>query len=191
MDEATARTILAGKRAQALVDVVDYGWSQMVAEGYPRTRRTRANIVWDYMIEAAEQEVEPLPGVHRIVRYQIPMFVFDQQLVLRFKKHDQQLLYANVRTGHQRDIAQQLTMGGLPPDYLTCGYQLDQAEAAIERIVVVRHVNQQVDWFIDLRELVAGQLAPSKPALPIVPAVPTTATLPTIAPAAKEEGDQE
>jgi len=189
MDEATARKILAGKRAQALVDVVEYGWDQMVKEGKPRRRRTRANIVWDYMVEAAEQDVEPLPGVHRIVRHDIPMFVFDQRVVVRFKKHDRKLHYANVTTEHQRKIAQQLSMGGLPPEYLTCGYLLDRAEASIERIVVVRHINRQVDWFIDLRGLAAGQLAPTKPTLPIAP--PVTATLPTITPAAKEEGEQE
>lgn len=182
MDEAEARRILSPS-AQGMVGVVEKGWADMVAEGRPRSRRARAGIVYDYMVAAADSTLVGRAGVRRIERQGISMYVFDERLVVRFKKHDREFRTTNVRTRHQMDLANQVGIPGLPPDVVnvTCGYALDIAEASIEKIVVAKHIQFRREWVIDLRELATGQLTPTTPVLPLVP--PSPATLPTIQPA--------
>ncbi len=101
MTEEQARQILAGRRAETLVEVIEGGWADMVAEGRKWRKSTRANVVHDFMVERADRALVGLDGVHRIERYRIPMYVFDQQAIVRFKKHDGAMLTRNISTQHQ------------------------------------------------------------------------------------------
>lgn len=86
----------------------------------------------------------------------------------------------------RQDVCRSELIPGLPADVVnvTCGYKLDLAEAALDQILVAKHIGFRLEWVIDLRELASGQLLPTTPALPLVP--PTPASLPTIKPAERQ-----
>jgi hypothetical protein len=189
LSEADARQILRGERAEAIVDIVDSAWDAHLQERRARSRRTRANIVWDAMSDFAERTLVSMDGVARIERYGIPLYAFDDQLVLNFKKHTDDFLTHNVATDHQDRLARQGHLDGLPGIVrVTCGYVLDAAEAGVSQIVTVRRVADTLEWWIDMRELASGVLAPVTQVLPF--AVTTAAPLPGIRPVARD-GDSD
>ncbi len=174
MDEAQARFILAGERADRLVEVVRSAWKSHIAEKRVRSDRTRANIVWDYMVENADTLIEPLPGVERrIVRYlpgpDWPLYIFDGHLGVRFKKHTgNALTTANHQSAQQDRVAAQGQLDGVfTGTIVSCGYKLDLAQADIERVVVTKWINDLREWYIDLEELAAGMTQPAAPVLPL------------------------
>lgn len=176
--EATARRILEGDRAKAIVKIVEGAWEAHLSENRLRTQRTRANIVWDYMVDFAERDLSGLPGVQKLEAHGSPYFTFDDKLILRFKKHNRELSTTNVRTQHQRAIDRQVPFSGFPEAvHVSCGYTLDRAEAGLDQVVVVKHLNGKLEWSIDMRELAAGVLIPTTPILPIDP---NPVPLPTI-----------
>jgi len=190
MDEGEARQVLAGERAEALVGVIEGAWAAMVAEGRPRRKRTRASIVNDHMALLADERLLPLDGVHKIERCGIPMYVFDERAVVRFKKHDSGLLTSNIPTRHQQALAIQEVMEGLPPEavYLIAGYQLDRAEADILTVVLTKAIGtHKIEWSIDLRELAAGVVAPNIETLFPQTKADATPMLPTVANVAEQE----
>lgn len=194
MYEAEAREILAGKRAAVLVEIVEGGWARMVAENRKRRKRTRANIVSDYMGELADELLEPLEGVYRTeTKSGMPFFVIDERMALRFKKHDKQMLVGNVQTIIQRRLATQaLALDGMPPDvtFLNCGYQLDHADADIRLVLVTKpSASNKNEWYIDLRDLAEGTGAdPLTAPLPIAPT--STPNLPSVVRPAEEKGEE-
>lgn len=165
--EAKTRKAVGVEGAQRLVSVVEGAWEDFVAEGRPRHRRTRANIVWENMVARADQEIAPLQHVQRVVIHETPWYVFNQRCALRLKLHTARLLTRNVGTNHQKGIAEQESLPGLPPSCrLSCGYTLDKAEAGIDRIVVTKRVRDELIWCIDVRSLAAGELEPVAPVIP-------------------------
>jgi hypothetical protein len=185
--EAEARQILEGERATALVEIIEGGWNEYVAEKRVRRPRARANIVWDNMIDLADDKLTPLTGVKVTRDHDNPMWVIDDRLLLRFKKLDREFMTRNVLTKIQRAFnAQQGFVSDLV--LLSCGYRLDLANAGIDAISIVKRVNRKVEWTIDLRELAAGVLTP---ATPILGADEYATDLPKITPAPIEVKDQD
>lgn len=106
--------------------------------------------------------------------------MFSDRLALRLKKLDRELLTRNVVTNHQQTLAVQGTLDGIhAPCLVSAGYVLDEAQADIERIVVVRRVRGIREWWIDLREMAAG--GGVEPITPILPGTGPTQPLPGIA----------
>lgn len=168
VDEASARTLLLGL-APKLVEVIEGAWNDYLAEGRLRSRRTRANVIWDSMASRAESELLKFPDVRKVLLPgSLPIYVVQECLALRLKKLTRRLGVSNIPTLQQAGIAHQLSLEGLPPvTFLACGYVLDLAEAGIERIAAVKHLNEQVEWAIDLEDLARGELSPSTPQLPL------------------------
>ncbi|WP_431901275.1 hypothetical protein [Micromonospora chalcea] len=190
--EAEARKIIGVDGAQALVKIVGSAWKRFLDEGIKRSPTTRAGVVWDYMVEAADQHLlGKFDGVQRVMLDKSPAYVLRNRVLLRFKKHDRAMLTRNIPTELQRRIAQNGFFDGMPGlAVLTCGYILDKAEAGIEKIVAVRSIGGTVDWHIDLPELASGVLAPLKPIIPNIGGSEEVASLPSIARVArKEDGD--
>jgi hypothetical protein len=190
MDESQARELFAGDRAEALVEVIEGGWADMTEDGTPWRKTTRANVVHDHTVRRADAVLLGFDGVRRIERHRIPMYVFDDRAVVRFKKHDGGLLTRNVLTRHQRDLAVQGVFPGIPSAavHLCAGYRLDEAEADISDVVLTKSVTRtKNDWVIDLRELAAGEMTPL--ASPLFPDQPTPALPKVGSPAEKKKTD--
>jgi hypothetical protein len=191
--EAEARQIIGVAAAHQLVGVVEGAWDNFVAEGRPRARRTRANIVWEYMVAAADQRIARLPNVTRVEIYDTPWYVFDGRFALRMKMHSPRLFTGNVDTLHQQGIGRQDPLPGLPDGCrLSCGYTLDRAEAGIERIVITKRVRDRLEWWIDVRGLAGGELEPVAPILPgMAPEPGVVVPLPGIKATREEQTDEE
>jgi hypothetical protein len=183
--EQAARQILRPQGAEILISIIEDSWQEHVAERRPRHDRTRANIVWDYMVRFAEERLEPLPGVERRERHGSPIYVMRDRLALRFKKHSEEHMTRNVGTIHQRQIARQGAFPALPEFcHVSCGYVLDAAQAGIEQLVVVRRVAGIREWFIPLRELAAGDM---NPIVQLLPGIEPEPALPSIVEETEED----
>lgn len=168
--ETEVRQIIGAEGAEALLGVIAGGWKAYVDERRVRSRRTRANVVWDNMIELANRElVDHFDGVRPVELYGSAAYVLNDRLLLRFKKHDRKMRTSNIMTTVQTALWRQGYLEGMPDlAHVTCGYVLDKAEAGIEKYVVVRATARmrKPEWFIDLADLAAGNLAPVQPVLP-------------------------
>jgi hypothetical protein len=161
--ESEARSIVGPEGAKVLLGVVEGAWRDYLDEGKARHRSTRAAIVWDYMTNRADVALGEMEGVRRILRYERPLYVMRDFMVMRFKKLDEELATQNYNTAAQRSLDHQGAFPELHWPHVTCGYVLDAAEAAVERAVIVRRVAGVVEWSIPLDELAAGVLAPISP----------------------------
>ena len=190
--EGEARRIIGVEGAQTLVDIVEGAWQSYLDERRVRTRRTRANIVWEYMIAGATAQLKSMVGVREVLVHGSPAYVLCDRLLLRLKKHSADLFTTNVPTVAQTNLALQGFFDGMEDlPHISCGYVLDAAEAGVKSVVAVRQVAGRVEWWIDLHELGSGELGPTAPTLifggdgPIAP-------LPSIArPAHRKEGTED
>jgi hypothetical protein len=165
--EGETRRAVGVQGAEAIITIVEGAWGAYVEEGRLRSRRTRANIVWEYMIEGADMHLAPLANVTRVEIHDTPWYVFNDHCALRMKLHSPRLSTGNVRTIYQQGVARQEPFPGLPNGCrLSCGYTLDRAEAGIDRIVITKRVRGDLEWWIDVRGLAHGELDPVAPILP-------------------------
>jgi hypothetical protein len=189
----TALTPVAG----GLLQVVDGAWAAYVAEKIPRSNpTTRANIVNDYMHSLVSTHLPDIVPT-KAPRGDKPFYLLGE-LTLRLKfLHSSRP--SNVATGAQHAVAEQQTFDGMElaepdvqltldgidaaekpkPPYISIGYELDAAGAAISNVLAVLWEGNKLRWRIDLRNLAIGTA--TAPAIPIVPAAPTAPGLPLIA----------
>lgn len=165
--EAEARQIIGADGASVLVDIIEGAWQAYLDGGPFHHRRTRASVVWDYMVTSAHAQLARMDGVRVAeVKGQTPVFVLRERIAVRFKLHDRDMLTKNLRTRTQARLSRTGSFDEMPSlATVSCGYVLDNAEAAVQHVVAVRAVEDEVAWCIDLRELAGGVLAPESPIL--------------------------
>jgi hypothetical protein len=191
LTEAEARQLVGVEGAERLIGVVEGAWQDHLDEGRRRSVSARAMVVWDHMIRRADGDfAESMEGVERTELHGSPAYTVRERMLLRFKKHNSGLLPKNYPTRAQVSLSRQGFFAGMPSlAHVTCGYVLDKVEAGIEKVVLVRNVAGRLEWFIDLRELAAGVLAPVTPILTSLPGsgAAEIASLPSIIGVAREE----
>lgn len=187
--EAEARRVIGPDGAATLIEIISGGWQAYLDEGrLRRLRRTRAGIVWEGMIERADDLLGNFDGVRKVNLPESAGYVLCERILLRFKKHDRTMRTTNVPTVVQRVLNRQGHFDDLPDlAHVTCGYVLDRAEAGIEKWIVARPVRRRNEWVIDLRDLAAGTLAPVQPILPGLDGGDQDAPLPSIRRRAESE----
>lgn len=158
ISEAVVRRVIGVQGAEALVTITERAWQDYVDEDILRFHRsTRANIVWDYMVQRSDDVLTEMDGVQRVERHGRPMYVLRERLILRPKLHTRETTTRNYPTAPQ--LAAQRS--GLFPehdhDVISFGYRLDSAEAGIEQHVVTSPADS---WVIDVQELADGELTP-------------------------------
>lgn len=191
--EGDARAILGrGDRATRIVKIVEQAWQRHIDDGQVRRKSVRAGIVWNHMVDEAESLLTNQSGIERVGTDEMPMWRVDDRLILRFKKHDRDLLTNNYQTKIQRQVRAVAHLPGLEgATVVNCGYMLDAAESDLQQIVTSKRIGPSVEWHIDMRELAAGVLAPRKPALPLPSAGDEARpALPGIRKPAAERADQ-
>jgi len=103
-----------------------------------------------------------MTGVRRVARYDRPMYVLRERVMLRPKLHTRDTMTRNYPTPAQMKSQE----SGLFPEYdykvISFGYQLDRAEAGIERYVITSPTDS---WIVNLQELADGNMAPATPLL--------------------------
>lgn len=159
LSEAVVRRIVGTEGAEALVGITEGAWQDYIDEGVTRLHRsTRANVVWDYMAKRSDALLAGMDGVRRVVRHDRPMYVLRDRVVLRPKLHTRDTITRNFPTPAQIGTRK----AGLFPEYdynvISFGYQLDAAEAGIERHVITSPTDP---WVINLQELADGDISPA------------------------------
>jgi hypothetical protein len=146
-----------------LIDIVQGAWQDYLAEKQFRFHRsTRAMVVWDYMVKRSDSELCGADGVIRIERHERPLYVLRDLFMLRPKMHDRESLTRNYPTKAQRGVVASGLFPGEAVPNVAFGYKLDAAEAGIEQCCIT---SPSDSWVLDLDDLAAGNLAPSKPML--------------------------
>jgi hypothetical protein len=165
-----ARKILGPHEANLLACVED-SWKKFsdhfrsqVAIWHPTSRAT---MVWQLMVDQARVRFADTKGVRLHDSSERFVLVFEDLLVIRMKKLDEQLQTANYPTETAERVDAQLPIGGIPPKatWLTVGYVLDVSQTKIDSVNVVCHVADVVAWEYALQE-------PARRAeqLPLIPA---------------------
>lgn len=164
VSEAVVRRVVGTEGAEALMAITGGAWQDYENEGVPRFHRsTRANIVWDYMAKRSNQLLAGMDGVRRVDRHDRPMYVLRERLIIRPKLHTRETATRNYPTAAQ--VGAQET--GLFPEHdysvISFGYQLDAAEAGIERYVITSPADS---WVVNVQELADGVTNPVTSLLP-------------------------
>jgi hypothetical protein len=157
--EATVRPILDEIRTP-IVGAIYEAWDDWLASdrnGVWRYKRSRANFVWEQIIERANNALLGHDAVHVIDGHETMKFLVRDTVLFRFKKADE--------TGRSSNVATQLALAfhdhdedlfGLPEvQRVEVVYKLNRLETQIDDICVVARNGDQIAWeysFLDADE---------------------------------------
>lgn len=149
-NEATVRPVLDEIREQ-VVSAIREAWEDWLASdrnGVWRYKRSRANFVWEQIIERAANSLLDNDGVHVIDSHETMKFLVRDVVLFRFKKADE--------TGRSSNVATQLALAfhdhgedmfGLPEvQRVEVVYKLNRLETQIDDICVVARNGDQIAW---------------------------------------------
>lgn len=123
--------------------------------------RTRANLVWDYMIAEAEQALASTPGVRIVSQPLTTWFLVGDYVTFRFKKGDMRGYSNNVPTQQAllyHDPNQEPHQGELFPSAVRVdvAYVLDPTETEVADILVVARNRNRIAWRYSIYNPVAS-----------------------------------
>lgn len=158
---------------ETILDVVHGAWGDWLASPHRaqiRFRRTRANLVHDFMVHRAVAGFDAHPDVHVVYQDETAKFLFKRKVLVRLKKGDTNHLGSNIET--QAVLAftdPQLTIPGLPDvQKVDIVYVLNDLQTEIDRIAVTARDNDVRLWSYDIED---RRVAPVLPLVqPIAPA---------------------
>lgn len=177
--KATVRPILDEIRDH-VVSAIRAAWEDWLASdfnGVSRCKRSRANFVWEQIIERANTALLNHEAVHLIDGHETMKFLVRDVVLFRFKKADE--------TGRSSNVATQLALAfhdheqdlfGLPEvQRVEVVYKLNRLETQIDDICVVARNGGQIAWEYSLLDageatvpLPVPEPKPDRPAASIV-----------------------
>ena len=172
------QSIIANYR-EPIVTAVLGAWKDWLASphvGTWRCKRSRANFVWEQIIERAHIAFDGLPGVHILGGQETFKFLVEDRVLFRFKKGDDTGLTANVPTQlalafHDHDQ----NLLGLHEVYrVEVVYKLNRLETQVVDVIVVARDEDKVAWSFNLLDITKDVVS-----LPILPSSDVTLTLST------------
>lgn len=177
--EVTVRPVLGEIRNQ-VISAIRGAWEDWLASdfnGIWRCKRSRANFVWEQIIERANNALLDHDAVHVIEGHETMKFLVRDTVLFRFKKANE--------TGRSSNVATQLALAfhdhdqdlfGLPEvQRVEVVYKLNRLETQVDDICVVARNGDQIAWEYSLLD--AGEAAiplpmpeskPERPAAAIV-----------------------
>lgn len=155
--------------SEPIVASVLGAWDDWLASphvGVWRCKRSRANFVWEQIIERAHLAFDGSLGVHIIDGQETFKFLVDDRVLFRFKKGDEAGVTANIPTqlalafhDHEQDLL------GLPQVHrVEVVYQLNQLETEIVDVIVVARDEDVVVWSYSLLDSAEGVVPLPMPA---------------------------
>lgn len=177
--QTTVRPILDEIRDH-IVSAVLHAWDDWLASGFVgiwRCKRSRANFVWEQIIDRAQTTLMGHDAVHVINGNETMKFLVRNEVLFRFKKAD--------ATGRTSNVATQLALAfhdheqdlfGLPEvQRVEVVYKLNRLETQVEDVCVVARNGDSVAWeysLLDASEAVVplpmSEPQPERPAAKIV-----------------------
>lgn len=142
-------------REDIIYNAVIGGWKDYQASSeFNKWKRkgTRASIVWERMIDRALGEFDGAEGINIVERDDTVSFVFDEVLLLRFKKGDSNKISSNYPTS--------LALSFHKPNKDLFGYEgvrraeviyvLNDRETEIESVNIVARNGKSITWEFEL-----------------------------------------
>lgn len=147
--------------SQQIVDIVQGAWSDWIKSphtGVWRCKRSRANFVWEQMIERAHTMFAGECKVRILNGNETFSFLVNDTVLFRFKKADDAGLTSNFPTfaalafhEHDRDLF------GLPEvARVEVAYTLNKLETKVTDVIVVGRNGKQVAWSYSLLDTAEG-----------------------------------
>nr|USU33806.1 hypothetical protein NG677_09160 [Methylobacterium sp. OTU13CASTA1] len=118
---------------------------------------TAASCLRCHMWAFVQNQIVGLDGVTPLTVRGLKLINYFDKYVLRFKKVDKAGLHANYPTAQQDDFDRGESFPDFPDKAirLTCGYQLDAAADAIERVLIARISGKSVLWLSQINVIAA------------------------------------
>ncbi len=156
ISEAAAKTILDPYKARLRESVIQ-AWEDYESQyGHVRhihTPRTRANIVHDHMVHHARRLFEGDDSVYMCEIKGLFLVQIDGQLLVRFKKLDEDKRHHNYPTPQNLEFWEQLDLPGIPHlTRLVAGYELNDLQTAINAIYITCPNGSCNAWDFELDE---------------------------------------
>ncbi|KRS16734.1 hypothetical protein XM52_17520 [Roseovarius indicus] len=120
--------------------------------------RTEANDIFDAVVRNAMRIFSDEPGVRIVEESQTVKFCFSEEVLLRFKKGDENNLGRNLKTQAVLDFVNpQGTLPGLPPEAekVEVLYAASEVGDRIESILVVARDGDRLLWHYEIDDLLA------------------------------------
>lgn len=173
--EAEVRSFLAPYQ-QPLVELARDAWKAWMDSPYVgrwRCGRSRANFVWEEIVDRALAFFESNSDVYAFKEQQTYQFLVREQVLFRFKKGDDHGLSANYPTQHALDFHDHdVNIFGLPEiQRVEVVYKLNKLETMIDDLLVVARDGDRVLWAYSLMEGDEGVMPLPIPLSPATPSV--------------------
>ena len=149
------------RHREPIVTAVHGAWDDWLNSphlGVWRCKRSRANFVWEQIIERAHLAFDGSPGVRIINGHETFKFLLDDQVLFRFKKGSEAGLSVNVPTqlalafhNHNQDL-----LGLADVHRVEVVYQLNWLETEIFDVIVVGRDEDVVVWSYGLLDSAAA-----------------------------------
>lgn len=150
--DSVSEVLRLNNRGRILRQSIDQAWSS-VHEKYPdiawfRRKTTAAQLMWEYAVDFAIGSLHGTAGVQILPRNDTITFVFDESLIVRFKKADMELRTSNFPTATALQFHdQEKDMFGFAGAYrVTAAYVPNQFETQIDWSGIVARHNNAVIW---------------------------------------------
>lgn len=162
-----------GDFGEMILEIVHGAWSDWQASPHKsqiRFRRTRANLIHDFMVCRAVSIFDGHPDVHIIHQDETAKLLFRRQVLVRLKKGDANCLGSNIETqAVLAFIDPQLTIPGLPDvQKVDIVYVLNDLETSIERVAVTARDNEKRLWTYDIDSRRSASILPlPQPSAPV------------------------
>ena len=154
-------------------------WRKSSHAGVWRCKRSRANFVWEQMIERAHIAFSDDSKIRIFRDHETYSFLVKDRVLFRFKKADETGLTSNIPT--QRALAfhdHEQLLSGLPEVHrVEIAYKLNRLETEIDDIVVVARNGNAVVWSYSLIESGEGVVPLPISAPPLAPVGKSVARL--------------
>jgi hypothetical protein len=143
---ATLKPFLPDLRA-----CITRGWEQYhiqpVAQEGRASRRSRASLVHDLIVDGARRLFAGRPGVRIDEGRGFLVLVFGERVAVRFKKLNGAMRPSHIPTEQAQSFVHQLSLFGEDATNLIAGYQLDELGVTLEHIAITCPRGDGVAWY--------------------------------------------
>jgi hypothetical protein len=134
------------------------------------TARTRANALYDLMVQQARIEFRGIRGSVIIdTRDGVTLLEIDEKVLIRFKKLDDDSLPRNFPTERAKDYDMGEELPGIPssPQRLSLGYRLNRLQTEVKDVLISNSLGGRLLYDIILEEPKEGiAIVPQSPSAP-------------------------
>jgi hypothetical protein len=110
--------------------------------------RTMSNMVNDFVVHYAREAFQPSKGVRPFEEFGFFCVSFDERVLLRFKKLDDDDTTSNIPTDQQIQIScQQLEIpGSAPATWIAAGWHFSALRDQIDKVLITCHFGPNLIW---------------------------------------------